>query len=131
MAPVILKQFWVGDYLVYLYDDGFTIFHGSAAEYTWYFALLWVFVPPMVLFLVWALALPTDLLPMVLAAGALLGAGAMFCGVTAAPRLSSVSFVLTGLGAAIAALAMLLCLGVWGFIRITTGKRDSEDDSSE
>lgn len=118
-------EFWVGKVLVFLYDDGFTIFHGTGAEFTEYFGLLLVVAVATPLLLIAKCLRPAMSWLALLAGAAALGAAGMWLGVTGEPlfSVSTVRCVLAMLGIPLGLLSFALAALVWRELRLMGVRR--------
>jgi len=110
-------EFWVGRVLVFLYEDGFTLFFREDAEFTLYVALLEAIAVATALLLAAKWARPSTSWFALLAAGAALGATGMWLGVTSGPRFSPMACILTLLGIPLGLCAVGLALVEWRVLR--------------
>ncbi|HPD17101.1 MAG TPA: hypothetical protein PLE19_19330 [Planctomycetota bacterium] len=112
-----LTEFWIGRVLVFLYEDGFTVFLRDDAEFTAYVGLLEVIAVAAVLLLAAKWARPSSSWLVLLAAGAALGATGMWLGVTS-NRLAPTAYVLTLLGIPLGLCAFAVSLAIWRALRL-------------
>ncbi len=127
---VLLREFWVGKFLVFLYDDGFTIFHGTGAEFTEYFGLLLVVAVATPLLLIAKWVRPGMSWLALFAGAAALGAVGMWLGVTQEPWFSTATCVLTLLGIPLGLVSFALAALAWHALRLMGLRRAQRTPSS-
>ena len=105
MVPTRLEY---GDFVILVYKGGFSIFHGDAAEWTYYSTLVYLVVLSALVSFIFIWALPRDALPFLFPAATVFGSAAMLYSIHWPSSVGVVGAVVA-MGAILSLLASIVC----------------------